>query len=62
MIEVKNLKKQFKGTHSTVTAIDDVSLNVEKGDIYGIIGYSGAGKSTLIRCLNLLEVYDSGTL
>ena len=62
MIEVKNLKKQFKGTHSTVTAIDDVSLNVEKGDIYGIIGYSGAGKSTLIRCLNLLEVYDSGTV
>ncbi len=45
-----------------IKAVDEVSLKIEKKDIYGIIGYSGAGKSTLIRCLNLLEEYDSGEI
>lgn len=62
MISVKNLKKTFISKNSTVKAIDDVSFEVNEGDIFGIIGFSGAGKSTLIRCLNLLEVYDEGSV
>ena len=42
--------------------MQDVSIHVEKGDIYGIIGFSGAGKSTLIRLVNGLETLDSGTV
>lgn len=60
MIEVKNLVKRFKTEVGYINAVDNVSLKVSKGDIFGIIGFSGAGKSTLIRCLNLLESYDSG--
>lgn len=60
MIEIKNLHKQFHLNNTIINAVDDVTLSIEEGDIYGIIGYSGAGKSTLIRCLNLLEKYDSG--
>lgn len=60
MIIVRNLKKSFINKNSVINAIDDVSFEVEKGDVFGIIGFSGAGKSTLIRCLNLLEVYDEG--
>lgn len=57
MVEIKNLTKIYEGG---VKAIDDVSLSIEKGDIYGIIGLSGAGKSSLIRCINRLEEPTSG--
>lgn len=60
MIKIKNLKKTYKKENVYVKAIDDVSLDVEKGDIYGIIGLSGAGKSSLVRCINMLERPDSG--
>ncbi len=60
MIELKNIVKVFKGKGNDVHAVNDVSLHVEKGDIYGVIGFSGAGKSTLIRCINLLERPSSG--
>ncbi|OED45625.1 DL-methionine transporter ATP-binding subunit [Endozoicomonas sp. (ex Bugula neritina AB1)] len=60
MIELKSLNKVFITGDSTVTAIDDVDLNVPEGAIYGVIGSSGAGKSTLIRCVNLLEKPSSG--
>ena len=62
MIEVKNLKKTFHLKSGDVTALDDVSFSIEDGSVYGVIGYSGAGKSTLVRCLNLLEVPDEGTI
>lgn len=62
MIEIKNVTKKFETKQGLLKAVDDVTLTIEKGDIYGIIGYSGAGKSTLIRCLNLLEVYDEGSV
>ncbi len=54
-IEVKNLSKAFETDGHQLYALKDVSLSVEAGDIYGIIGMSGAGKSTLVRCLNFLE-------
>ena len=59
-IELKNLTKTFEDKATKVDAINDISLNIEKGDIFGIIGMSGAGKSTLIRCLNYLERPTSG--
>ncbi len=60
MIEIKSLNKTFKNSASIVEALKNVSLTIEDGDIYGIIGMSGAGKSTLVRCLNYLERPDSG--
>ena len=59
-IEIKNLTKTFEDKVTKVDAINDINLNIEKGDIFGIIGMSGAGKSTLIRCLNYLERPTSG--
>ena len=59
MIELKNVTKQFEdGT----VAIKDISLTINDGDIYGILGLSGAGKSTLVRCINGLETFDSGSI
>lgn len=55
MIKVEHTNKTFSGKYGEVHALQDVSIHVEKGDIYGIIGFSGAGKSTLVRCINLLE-------
>ena len=60
MIKVEHISKTFISNDNKVEALKDVSFEVEKGDIYGIIGLSGAGKSTLIRCLNLLEKPSSG--
>ena len=60
MIEILNVTKSFKTKNKTIQALADVSLTVEKGDIFGVIGTSGAGKSTLIRCVNLLEKPNGG--
>ena len=62
MIEVKNLRKTFHLKSGDVTALDGVSFSIEDGTVYGIAGYSGAGKSSLVRCLNLLEIPDEGTI
>lgn len=62
MIEISNLTKSFEGSDGKVDALKNVSLTVESGDIYGIIGMSGAGKSTLVRCMNLLESSYDGTI
>lgn len=62
MIEVIDLKKTYRGQSADVEALTGVTLHVPRGSIYGIVGQSGAGKSTLIRCLNLLERPDSGTV
>lgn len=61
-IEIRNLNKTFNSKTSTVEALKDVSLHIDDGQIYGVIGYSGAGKSTLVRCINLLECPDSGEI
>lgn len=55
IIRIEHLDKEFKLKDMNVNALKDVSLDIYKGDIYGIIGMSGAGKSTLVRCLNFLE-------
>ena len=62
MIELVNISKHFETPTGTVEAVNDVSLKIEKGDIFGIIGLSGAGKSTLVRCINLLERPTSGQI
>ena len=62
MINIQHMNKTFHLKSGDVTALDDVTLNIEAGQIYGVIGYSGAGKSTLVRCINLLETPDSGSL
>ena len=62
IISVTNLSKTFNIKDGSVEALKNVSFNVEKGEIFGIIGLSGAGKSTLIRCLNLLETPSSGSV
>ena len=60
IIKIEHLDKWFKVKDMDVHALDDISLDIYKGEIYGIIGMSGAGKSTLVRCLNFLEKPTSG--
>ena len=60
MIKVSGLRKVFKTDTGDVTALDNLDLDIGRGDIFGIIGLSGAGKSTLIRCINLLERPTAG--
>ncbi|MBQ0052463.1 MAG: ATP-binding cassette domain-containing protein [Treponema sp.] len=60
MIEIENVSKTFVTKKNTVHALNDISLSINKGDIYGVIGFSGAGKSTLIRMVNGLETPSSG--
>ena len=62
MIELKNVSKTFASASGNVEAVRDVSLMVNRGEIFGIIGLSGAGKSTLVQCMNLLQKPDSGTI
>lgn len=62
MIEIKNVSKTFNLKNKSVQAVNDVSLTIDTGDIYGIIGFSGAGKSTLLRMINQLEVQDEGEI
>ena len=60
MIAIRNVTKTFDVNKQKVTALSDVNFTIEKGDIFGIIGFSGAGKSTLLRMINALEVPTSG--
>ena len=62
MIELKHLCRDFGEGKLTIHAVNDVSLTIDSGDIFGVIGFSGAGKSTLVRCINLLERPDSGAV
>ena len=60
MIEIQHLHKTFPTPEGVFTALEDVTLTIRDGDVFGIVGMSGAGKSTLVRCINLLERPTSG--
>ena len=62
MIEIKNLGKSYQTKDGLVEALNDVTLTIQDGDIFGIIGMSGAGKSTLVRCINMLEKPTQGEI
>ena len=62
MIEIKEVSKIYGLKNRKVVAVDNVSLSINDGDIFGIIGYSGAGKSTLVRMINQLETQDKGKI
>lgn len=62
IIRIQNVTKTFIGNGNQVEALKGINLDINRGDIYGIIGMSGAGKSTLVRCLNFLERPTSGTV
>ena len=62
MIQIEHLTKIFETPSHQVLALDDVTLSINKGEIFGIIGLSGAGKSTLIRCINMLEKPTQGSI
>ncbi len=61
-ISIQGLYKTFRNADGNVEVLKGIDLELEKGDIFGIVGFSGAGKSTLIRCLNRLETPDQGTI
>ena len=62
MIELEQISKTFADAGREVHAVNDVSLTIRNGDVFGIIGFSGAGKSTLVRCINLLERPTEGSV
>lgn len=62
MITLSNIQVTFENGSQSVTAVQDVSLQVDAGDVYGIVGYSGAGKSTLVRVINLLQRPSAGSV
>lgn len=62
MIELRNVTKAFSNSGKQFNAVDDVSLTIPDGEIFGIIGFSGAGKSTLVRCINMLERPTGGSV
>lgn len=62
IIELKNIYKTFSNNGKTFNAVEDASISIQKGEIYGIIGFSGAGKSTLVRTINLLGRPTSGSV
>lgn len=60
ILRLEHLKKDYIVGKDTITALNDINLEIESGEVFGIIGASGAGKSTLVRCLNLLEKPTDG--
>ncbi len=60
IIRMEGLGKEFKGSQGNVRALENISLEIMPGEIFGIIGLSGAGKSTLVRCMNFLETPTEG--
>ncbi|MDR2149406.1 MAG: ATP-binding cassette domain-containing protein [Spirochaetaceae bacterium] len=61
-IRIEGLRKTFQSRGKNFAVLNGINLAIEKGDIFGIVGFSGAGKTTLIRCINRLETPDTGTI
>jgi len=62
IIQIKGLTKRFSGGSGEVAALENINIDIQAGEIFGVIGLSGAGKSTLVRCINLLERPTEGTV
>lgn len=62
MIQIEHLTKSYTTKRGSIIGVNDVSMEIGKGEIFGIVGYSGAGKSSLVRCINLLERPTSGSV
>ena len=62
LIRIEHLSKTFNGAAGKITALDNINITINQGDIFGMIGLSGAGKSTLVRCINLLETPTEGNV
>ena len=62
IIQLKDIDVTFHNEGKTIEAVKNVSIDVQKGDVFGVIGYSGAGKSTLVRVINLLQQPTSGSV
>lgn len=62
IIQIRDLYKTFNGKNKSVEVLKGINLDIEKNDIFGIVGFSGAGKSTLVRCINRLEEPDKGSI
>lgn len=62
IIKLDNINVTFHQKRRTITAVNNVTVHVNRGDVYGIVGYSGAGKSTLVRVINLLQEPTSGSV
>ncbi len=60
IIRLRRVGKEFKTANGPVVALEDINLDINRGEVFGIIGLSGAGKSTLVRCINMLETPTSG--
>ena len=58
MIQISEVNKYYGKTK----VLNNININIKKGEIFGIIGHSGAGKSTLLRCINRLETYEDGSI
>ncbi len=61
-IKIEGLRKSFKNKGERTEVLKGIDISIDKGDIFGIVGFSGAGKSTLVRCINRLEEPDSGKI
>ena len=62
MIQLDHIDVTFQQKKRQIQAVKDVTIHINEGDIYGIVGYSGAGKSTLVRVINLLQVPSAWTI
>jgi D-methionine transport system ATP-binding protein len=62
MIDIRDVVKTYRVKNAEVQALRGVSLHIDAGDIFGVVGYSGSGKTTLLRCINQLEKIDGGTI
>ena len=62
MIDIRNLSKVYSDSKTPIVALDNINIQIQKGEIYGIVGLSGAGKSSLVRCINRIEEPTSGEI